>query len=168
MKRKVLQRWAWLGAVVCMLSIIGVTEAQADSRHQSRRDDRSVRYSRHSRSHYPTIRFTQPSFFSFSFGTPRFGVVVRSLPFGHASIVTGGRRYYRHGHVYYTQCPTGYVVVPPPQEVYGQTSTVTIANTNGSYTTITLTKHGSGYLGPQGEYYPQHPTIAQLKALYGA
>ena len=26
---------------------------------------------------------------------------------------------------------------------------------------------GDGFVGPQGEYYPGHPTVEQLKILYG-
>ena len=45
---------------------------------------------------------------------------------------------------------------------------VNIPNSNGSYTTVTLQKSGNGYLGPQGEYYPGHPTVEQLRTLYGS
>ena len=46
-------------------------------------------------------------------------------------------------------------------------ATVSIPNSNGTFTAVKLTKHGKGYLGPQGEFYIGHPTVAQLKALYG-
>jgi len=43
---------------------------------------------------------------------------------------------------------------------------ITIPNGDGSYTSVTLTKTDQGFLGPQGEFYPDHPTEAQLKARY--
>ncbi len=43
---------------------------------------------------------------------------------------------------------------------------ITILNPNGSYTQVTLTKYGEGYIGPQGEYYQGNPSIEQLKFLY--
>jgi hypothetical protein len=42
-----------------------------------------------------------------------------------------------------------------------------IPNENGSYTLVTLKKVEKGFLGPQGEFYPEHPTVEQLKTLYG-
>ncbi len=48
-----------------------------------------------------------------------------------------------------------------------ETATINIPNANGSYTPVALTKRNTGYLGPQGEYYEGHPTVEQLKVLYG-
>jgi hypothetical protein len=45
--------------------------------------------------------------------------------------------------------------------------TVNVPNANGGYTPVRLTKTDKGYIGPQGEYYPSHPTVAELKVLYG-
>jgi hypothetical protein len=47
------------------------------------------------------------------------------------------------------------------------TVTVNVPNSKGGFTPVQLIKHGSGYIGPQGEFYPAHPTVDQLKALYG-
>lgn len=41
-----------------------------------------------------------------------------------------------------------------------------IPNGDGSFTLITLKKTGTGFLGPQGEFYPDHPTVDQLKERY--
>lgn len=41
-----------------------------------------------------------------------------------------------------------------------------IANDNGSYTLVTLKKTDKGFVGPQGELYPNHPTVEELKARY--
>jgi hypothetical protein len=46
------------------------------------------------------------------------------------------------------------------------TVTINIPSSNG-YIPVKLVKKSKGYVGPQGEFYPRHPTIAQLKALYG-
>jgi hypothetical protein len=45
--------------------------------------------------------------------------------------------------------------------------TVNIPNSNGGFTAVKLTKFKDGYKGPQGEFYPNHPTVDELKALYG-
>ncbi|MFH1878427.1 MAG: hypothetical protein ABH883_06445 [Candidatus Omnitrophota bacterium] len=62
------------------------------------------------------------------------------------------------------------VIVPtalPPAPARVDTVTVSIPNSNGSYTQVTLYRSGTGYTGPQGEYYPGHPTVEQLRTLYG-
>ncbi len=41
-----------------------------------------------------------------------------------------------------------------------------IPNGNGSYTSITLRKTEKGFLGPQGEFYVDHPTVEQLRERY--
>ena len=46
-------------------------------------------------------------------------------------------------------------------------TTVTVTNSNGSTTPVTLTKEGKGWLGPKGEYYPTLPTPEELKPAYG-
>lgn len=54
-----------------------------------------------------------------------------------------------------------------PESTDDEVTTVNVPNSNGTFTAVKLTKHGKGYLGPQGEFYVGHPTVAQLKALYG-
>jgi len=44
--------------------------------------------------------------------------------------------------------------------------TVNIPNNQGGYTPVVIKKSGKGYVGPQGEYYPEFPTVAQLKTMY--
>jgi hypothetical protein len=113
------------------------------------------------------------------------GAVVEGLPGGYTTIVVGGVPYYYYGGYYYRHYPYGYVVVPQPvvtpvvyaptpeatpvvvTQPQGKTATINIPNSKGGYTTVTLTKHKNGYIGPQGEYYEGHPTVEQLKALYG-
>ena len=45
--------------------------------------------------------------------------------------------------------------------------TVNVPNEKGYYTAVTLRKSGNGFLGPQGEYYPEFPSVGQLKTMYG-
>ena len=69
--------------------------------------------------------------------------------------------------------PATVVVAQPaqavvPSETYsGDTVTVNVPNSNGSYTAVVLKRSGNGYVGPQGEFYAQVPTTAQLQAMYG-
>lgn len=49
----------------------------------------------------------------------------------------------------------------------GDTATVNVPNSNGTFTAVVLKRSGNGYVGPQGEYYDQIPTTAQLQAMYG-
>ena len=42
-----------------------------------------------------------------------------------------------------------------------------VPNQDGTYTLVTLKKTDKGFVGPQGEFYPEHPTVEKLKVLYG-
>lgn len=122
------------------------------------------------------------------------GAVVESLPFGYRTVVVAGQPYYYYEGYYYRHYPYGYVVVPasvatpvytsvptvvpvytpvpavaPVQVSFAQDKVITInvPNRNGTYTPVSLVKHSNGYLGPQGEYYEGHPSVDQLRALYG-
>jgi hypothetical protein len=44
---------------------------------------------------------------------------------------------------------------------------VNIPNDKGGYTPVIIKRSGNGYIGPQGEYYPEFPKVSQLKLLYG-
>ncbi len=69
--------------------------------------------------------------------------------------------------------PAPVVVAQPvpaavPSATYsGDTVTVNVPSNNGGYTAVVLKRSGTGYVGPQGEYYAQIPTTAQLQAMYG-
>ncbi|HNV85859.1 MAG TPA: DUF6515 family protein [Candidatus Omnitrophota bacterium] len=41
-----------------------------------------------------------------------------------------------------------------------------LPNGDGTFTLVTLRKTNTGFLGPQGEFYPDHPTVDQLKERY--
>ncbi len=42
-----------------------------------------------------------------------------------------------------------------------------VLNDNGGYTVVVIKRSGSGFVGPQGEYYTQFPSMSQLKVMYG-
>ena len=49
----------------------------------------------------------------------------------------------------------------------GESFTVNVPNYKGGWTSVTLTRSGTGFIGPQGEYYAEFPKIKQLKEMYG-
>ena len=49
----------------------------------------------------------------------------------------------------------------------GEPFTVNVPNSKGGWTSVTLTRSGTGFIGPQGEYYKEFPKIKQLKEMYG-
>jgi len=117
------------------------------------------------------------------------GAIIDSLPPRHTTVVVTGTPYYYSENYYYRPYQYGgYVVIPPPvlaqpavvmpqQAVYTTSpmaqpqnqdvSTVNIPNSRGGYTAVMLRRAGTGYVGPQGEYYSDNPTVEQLKVLYG-
>ena len=116
------------------------------------------------------------------------GAVVPALPPGYTVVYMGGNPYYYYGNAYYAAAPNGYVVTAPPamaapiqaptpapisQQTVAPASNepsdaieTYISNGNGSFTVVTLRKTEKGFLGPQGEFYNDHPTEDQLKARY--
>lgn len=44
--------------------------------------------------------------------------------------------------------------------------TVNIPNSKGGYTAVTLKRAKDGFVGPQGEYYAEFPTVEHLKVMY--
>ena len=122
------------------------------------------------------------------------GALIDSLPPRYNTVVVGGVPYYYYDNAYYRPYPGGYVVVPAPvmvqpivvtpeaaqpvmmanpapvvqpQAQAPDAVTINIPNSRGGYTAIALRRYGNGFLGPQGEYYAEHPTVEQLKTLYG-
>jgi hypothetical protein len=55
------------------------------------------------------------------------------------------------------------------QKLQNQVNTVymKLTNSNGSIVRVPLRKHGVGYLGTRGEYYPTLPSEDQLRPIYG-
>ncbi len=101
------------------------------------------------------------------------GMLIDSLPPRHTTVIVQGTPYYYSDNYYYTQAPNGgYVVVAPPVLVQPpiqpqETVTINIPNSRGGYTPVVLRRAGYGFLGPQGEYYADSPTVDQLRVLYG-
>ena len=62
--------------------------------------------------------------------------------------------------------PTGSPSVPLQPVPANNPMEINIPNGDGSYTSITLTKTEKGFLGPQGEFYADHPTMDQLRERY--
>ena len=136
---------------------------------------------RGSRYHYHEGRFYRPWWFGYTVVAPPIGAVVTVLPNGTNTCVVGGGIYYCYEDTYYTPYPGGYVVVTPPDTSQNVTSTSTapqqtptgatviinVPNSSGGYTAVRLIKRDVGYVGPQGEFYPDYPTVDQLRVLYG-
>jgi hypothetical protein len=120
------------------------------------------------------------------------GVVISSLPVGVRIVVYNGKHFYYYNETYYLRAQTGYVVVDDPvyqvvdlpQQVKVVESPITVpaatdenldgkytinipSATGGNYTPVTLKRSGNGFLGPQGEYYDQFPSVEQLRLMYG-
>lgn len=182
MNKKTFANKFWLVAALSLILIMPSTDAFAWGGYRSLPPRHEIVVVGRERYHYHNGRFYKRGFFGFFVVAPRIGAIVTVLPFGHRTIVVAGVTYYYYDNVYYRAHHSGYVVVPAPvvnsnfvylpaviqsQELYGETVTVNVPNSNGSYTPVTLTKRNNGYIGPQGEYYPAHPTVDQLKALYG-
>ena len=58
------------------------------------------------------------------------------------------------------------VTAIPAAEPVQDSFTVNVPNNNGGYIAVVIKRSGSGYIGPQGEFYAQFPTVVQLKAMY--
>jgi len=145
----------------------------------------------HGHYYYRGGRWYDSGWFWGWFGTGlAIGAIVATLPPYHETVYVSGAPYYYYDGIYYRPCPTGYIVVPTPATTTvvtapaattvvtaptvtqpivasGEAIVINIPNASGGYTPVTLTKHKTGYIGPQGEYYEGHPTVEQLRVLYG-
>ena len=169
----------WIVMGLCLVIVLSSSDAFAwNGGRVWGRGHEDVRVG-HERYHYRDGRFYRPNLFGFDVtivAAPD-GAIVTSIPFGHRTFVAGDVEYYYYDDTYYRACSGGYIVVPAPvgyvnpqpqpQASAGDTVTINVPNSNGSYTAVNLIRHDNGYIGPQGEYYPDHPTVEQLKALYG-
>ena len=132
-------------------------------------------YNRGERYYYRDGGWYKPGWFGFGIAVAALaiGALIDSLPPEHTTIIVQGTPYYYGDNHYYVQAPNGgYVVVAPPMlplpPVQTQeTVTINIPNSRGGYTPVVLRRAGYGFLGPQGEYYADSPTVDQLRALYG-
>lgn len=80
-------------------------------------------------------------------------------------------------YIDYINAPTSPAIVPittqpfmqipaPPVDQQNE-FTVNIPNSHGGYNAVVIKRSGSGFIGPQGEYYPEFPKIFQLQMMYG-
>jgi hypothetical protein len=126
---------------------------------------------------------------------PPIGAFVAYLPDGYTRVLVDGSTYYYGSGYYLMPYSSGYVVVAEPVNAIVEmpavvapdqaqgvragtqpmeskttshdTTTINVPNSKGGFTQVTLVKHKNGYVGPQGEFYASHPTVDELKALYG-
>ena len=142
---------------------------RGNSRVVYRGDNRGDRY------YYRDGGWYKPGWFGFGIlvSALAIGALIDSLPPQHTTVVVQGTPYYYSDNYYYRQAPNGgYVVVAPPVLAQPPVQapemvTINIPNSRGGYTPVVLRRAGYGFLGPQGEYYAQSPTVDQLRALYG-
>ena len=167
----------WLLGLVgtLVMSTAQTTEAYRNRPPAFRREHSRVIVMNHDRFWYNNGYFYRQARNNFIAVSAPLGAIVLSLPPTFETVIVGGRPYYCYEDVYYVRTEHGYVVTekptvdapitvtPTPSETY----TVTIQNTDGTLTPITITKLANGFQGPQGEYYPQFPKVAQLKVMYG-
>lgn len=132
-------------------------------------------YNRGDRYYYRDGGWYKPGWFGFGVlvSALAIGALIDALPPQHTTVVVQGTPYYYGDNHYYRQASNGgYVVVAPPVLVQPTVQTqemvtINIPNSRGGYTPVLLRRAGYGYLGPQGEYYSESPTVNQLRALYG-
>jgi hypothetical protein len=117
---------------------------------------------------------------------PPAGAMVTSIPTDFQPVVINGMTYYVNDGIYYVYTRHGYQVVnqpvvevppavtvvappapPAPVPVMQDTFTVNVPNNNGGYSSVVIKKSGNGFVGPQGEFYPEFPKVSQLKVMYG-
>lgn len=68
----------------------------------------------------------------------------------------------------YVNTPAVVTPVPPNSIIPAYQYTVNIPNLRGGYNAVVIKRSGEGFVGPQGEYYPEFPKIFQLQIKYGA
>ncbi len=162
--------------VICGLGAASLFfPAQAEARswkHKHDYHDRSIRFAPSSHSfvkisvggrpyHYRDGHYFNWTRRGFQRVAAPIGAVVAYIPQEHKTVVIDGVVYHNYDGVYYKGGAAGYTVVPV------QTMTVNVPNANGSYTPVVLqSKTDGGYIGPQGEFYPEFPKIEQLSAMY--
>ena len=110
--------------------------------------------------------------------------VVGAVALGSAatSIWIANHPYYYYDGLYYDYTPQGYVMVAPPvattvvatpqvlvtqTQVVDDVITLNIPNDKGGYSAVVIKRSGNGFVGPQGEFYPEFPKVSQLKIMYG-
>jgi hypothetical protein len=70
----------------------------------------------------------------------------------------------------YAPTPAALVPNPPAAETAvaaNEAYVINIPNAKGTYTPVALKRSGTGFVGPQGEFYTEFPRVEQLKLMYG-
>jgi len=174
--------------VLCLLSALLCQEAFAfgGGRGPGQRGGDGSRGGKSERYYYRGDRWYRHGWLGFDIAVSALalGALVDSLPPRRTTVIINNTPYYYCDNIYYRPYEYGgYVVVQPPaviqpivvnstpmapsQVQLPDTLTVNIPNSRGGYTTVMMRRSGNGFVGPQGEYYPEHPTVEQLKILYG-
>lgn len=109
------------------------------------------------------------------------GAIVYTIPNNCNRVVIDGDSYFVYDGVYYRRVAMGYQVVQPPAPVVlepatvvanpagnqgPESFTVNVPNYSGGYVPVTIKRSGTGFIGPQGEYYSEFPKVEQLRAMY--
>ena len=59
------------------------------------------------------------------------------------------------------------VISPVQTTAMDDDITLNIPNVAGGYSAVLVKRSGKGFIGPQGEFYPEFPKVSVLKVLYG-
>ncbi|MDE2010462.1 MAG: hypothetical protein KGJ09_10380 [Candidatus Omnitrophica bacterium] len=100
------------------------------------------------------------------------GMLVNSSPqplagsAGYLSVYINGGTYFYYQGSFFMLTSSGYETVDPSTLAADGVFNIEIPNSSGAYTQIQLEAVNNGYVGPQGEFYPQFPSIPQLQAIY--
>ncbi len=94
------------------------------------------------------------------------GSFVTILPEDYQTFILHNQKYYYSDGIYYIEMFQGYQVVAQPLFEDDVSFPVNIPTEQGGYAQVVLKKSGQGFIGPQGEFYPEFPKVAQLKAMY--
>jgi hypothetical protein len=112
--------------------------------------------------------------------SPPVGAMVAAIPAGYQVVIVNGATYYTADNVYYQYTPQGYMVVAPPVSpvvsvvsavpfpvsAAEQSFTVYVPDSKSGYTAVAIKRSGNGFIGPQGEFYPEFPKVEQLRVMY--
>ncbi len=142
------------------------------------------------RHYYENSYYYQPYYqvpsYTYILETAPIGAVVYAIPAGCRQFIINGTTYFEYNGTYYVPVAGGYQVVPPPVILQAapvvlppadittvtasansqESFTVNVPNSQGGYTPVSLTRSGSGFIGPQGEFYNEFPKIEQLRVMY--
>lgn len=137
---------------------------------------------------YPNTYYYNPVYY------PVFDSLVLVSPPNYQPVEINGSIYYFYEGNYYISTNYGYQLVSPPvvrapapviqaapvvpvapvpivaTTITTDTDdsfTLNIPNDTGGYTAVVIKRSGKGFVGPQGEFYPEFPKVSQLKVMYG-